>query len=973
MSQSNNSKSNNALVKLFENIKSDKDLKSNRRDFLKLFGYSFAIGTVLSSCENHVKKAIPYIIQPEHINIGKANYFASSYINGNEYAPVLVKTREGRPIKIEVNDLSNYCQGTNARMQASVLDLYDNSRFKKPANSFKELTWDELDSEIIQKLKRIKSNNGNILLVTPPISSPSTKSLIQEFKNQFGAEWYQYNINSHSAMIEANELCFSKPYIPEYDFSKAEYIVSFDADFLGNWGSPVRAAKLYEENKTKNIGLYSYPTHYQIESRLSLTGASADYRYKAKPSHIKLLLLQLYNEILSLKGKNKFFIRKTPKYILKIASQLFMNKTKSIVVCGHNDLNCQLLCNIINYELKNIGNTIDFSKSQNLNFSDDKNFSQLKELIRTKNFDAIIMYDINPIYDTDASNETIARFKNIPLRISMHEKPNESSELCNYTAPINHYLESWGDVSAISGNISIMQPCIKALRNTRQFEDSLLKWMGQTDSYYTYLKNRWKNIIYPEIKGYSSFFEFWKKLLQKGFIDYVLDEYTNPVKLNKINILDYIDPIINYKFNSNLELQVYFDYKIYNAKLSNNAWLQELPDPISKISWDNFLICSSHYANRKSLNTGDVVKLKKKSDNYYVEVPIYVCQHTANDSFAIAFGYGKSVAGIADKKCGQSASSFINTDGHIDFTCGEIEIIPTGKKYKFAQTQIQNTDIGREPSKTIKYTDYLKDDIHLYHHEVEMEESKIYKDHDYEKHNWGLVVDLNKCIGCGACSVACQVENNIPVVGRTEVARSHEMSWLRIDRYYTKEGMVFQPLMCQHCNNAPCENVCPVAATNHSKEGLNQMAYNRCIGTRYCNNNCPYKVRRFNWFDYTGADSLAYNLHDDLNMTTDLRRMCLNPDVTVRSKGVIEKCSMCIQRIQEGKLKAKLENRKLNENDIQTACQQACPSNAIIFGDLNAKDTEFVKLKDSKRSYLLLKEIRTQASVNYLAKLRNKK
>ncbi|WP_372752634.1 Fe-S-cluster-containing hydrogenase [Labilibaculum sp.] len=960
------------ILDIFDN--GNEKMQSTRRDFLKLCGYSLAIGTVLSSCENSVQKAIPYLIKPEEITPGKANYYASSYVNGSEYCSILIKTREGRPIKIEGNDLSSVTNGgTSARVQASILGLYDTYRYKNPLKGDQKISWGELDKRIIQQLNQLKATNEHAVLLTPSIYSPSTKAVIDSFLRTFpNVNWIQYDNRSATALIKANEICFGKAGICDYRFDHADLIVSFDADFLGNWLMPVEHIRKYTKRRKLQAEKATMSRHIQFESRMSLTGSNADYRIPIKPSEQAILVAQLYNEILKLKGLKSYSISDASDDIRDLAKNLWKNRGKSLVVAGENDVNIQILINAINYELENYGTSLRFDQQILTRQAIDSDMEQLLSDLKAGKVKTLFSYGVNPVFDYYKGDEFGKAIEKVPFSVSLDVSPSETSSCFTYIAPDNHFIESWNDLEPKTNCYSLMQPGIRPLFDSRQFQSSLLAWSGLETDYLQFIKNYWEEVLYPLQTSYPNFTSFWNNSLQQGVFEAPI-RLGSDTKFKFDDFSDVIEKITQSPRSSGIELQVYESVAMGDGKMANNPWIQEFPDPVTKVCWDNYLTVSPKQAEEMDLEPGDVVEL-----NSGVKLPVYILPGQAYNTVSVALGYGRTECGIVGKNVGINVSklSRLKNNCRVDFSVG-VEISKTEEKNELAMTQTHHSMEGRAIVREASLGEYLQNQSAGNEGHHAYENASIYKEPNFPNHHWGLVVDLNSCVGCGACSIACQAENNVPVVGKKEVIRAHEMSWIRIDRYFSgnefNPDVSFQPVMCQHCDNAPCENVCPVAATTHSSEGLNQMAYNRCIGTRYCGNNCPYKVRRFNWFDYTKADSIPNNLHDFAEMTIDLKRMVLNPDVTVRAKGVIEKCSMCVQRIQEGKLNAKIQGRKVKDGEIKTACQQACPSGAIIFGDLNDKDSRIAKETLSKRNYHLLEEIHTLPSVSYLTKIRNKK
>jgi Fe-S-cluster-containing dehydrogenase component/anaerobic selenocysteine-containing dehydrogenase len=944
-----------------------KNTDTNRRDFLKLFGFGLASTFVLSRCENVTHKAIPYLIKPEEITPSKANYYASSFFDGDKYNSILVKVLDGRPIKIEGNDLSSISQGaTNSITQASLLSLYDDTRYKAPQINGTDANWDEVDNQITDQLNKIKEENGKIAIVSSSIISPSTKKVIADFIKKYQiAEHIIYDSISTSALLEANKKSFGKSVIPNYQFDKANLIIGINADFLGSWLSPVEYTKQYVQNRKVNEKKKSMSRHIQIESGMSLTGSNADVRIIINPSEEQNLIANLYNYIAKSTGGKELSISNSKIDISKLGDDLLKNKGKSLLVCGTNNTETQILVNSINNLLENYGKTISFNNALLTKQGNDQDIINFASNI--SDYKAVIFSDCNPVFDLHESEKLSSGIKNIDLSISLSSIPDETSVLTKYVCPANNYLESWNDFNPKEGIYSLAQPCIHPIFNTRQEQESLLKWADIQTEYYQYIKDLWKSEVYSKTDRVFDFEGFWNKSLQDGVFE-------NPKRSSEPKFKFDISSIkVADASKSDLELQLYESVNIGSGKYANNPWLQELPDPVSKVTWDNYAAISVALAKEKNLKSGDIIKI-----NNSLAIPVLVQPGQAKNTISIALGYGRTVAGKSGKDVGVNVNSLVQIESHRKYALSNIKIDKTSDFSELATTQSHDSMEGRDIIRETSLEEYKEKPSagNERHKEIEKHHQSLYKEFEYKGHHWAMAVDLNSCIGCNVCVVACNSENNIPIVGKEEVLRAHEMHWMRIDRYYAGDPenpeVVRQPVMCQHCDSAPCENVCPVGATNHSSEGLNQMAYNRCIGTRYCNNNCPYKVRRFNWFDYNNADALGGNLYDPHGMTMDLPRMVLNPDVTVRAKGVIEKCSFCVQRIQEKKLTAKLENRGLQDGDIKTACQQACPANAIVFGDLNDKESEVYKLFKQERKYHLLEELHTLPSVGYLTKVKNK-
>jgi len=962
----------NPILELFND--EGNHLPASRRDFLKLCGFSFAV-SALSSCQSKISKAVPYVIAPVEVTPGEALYYASSYINGNDYCSIIVKTRDGRPIKIEGNPDSGITRGgTSARVQASVLDLYDGGRYHVPMKEGIPAAWESVDKEIIGKLEKIVEEKGTIVLLTPTVFSPSTEAVISGFLNKFkGSEWVQYDAISYSAMLEANKISFGKQVIPDFRFDKADLIVSLGADFLGTWLSPVEYTKQFSSRRNPEHEMNSL---IQIESCLSLTGSNADKRIQIKPSQEHSILLNIYKEIVKAVENRIIEVPASPVEVTTISAKLLSSRGKSLVISGTNSKQVQLLVNEINRLLGNIGQTILFNSFLKTHGALDSNMQILIGKMQKGEVKALITWNVNPAYTYYKRAEFKESLKKVDITVSLSGSPDESNSLFQYICPDHHYLESWNDAEAKSDHFSLMQPAISQIFDTRQMADTLLKWSGSTVSYYDFIKAFWAERMMSRQSEFTDPIAFFDHVLQKGIFEPSSvvaqsadkEERAGTKKFSQYNVTTKNDISPNY-----IEIILYETVALGEGRQANNPWLQELPDPISRICWDNYASISPSLAKEYNLNDNDVIKLGE------IELPVHIQPGQAAETVGIALGYGRSKCGRVGDGIGTDVWQMLSSEnGNTAYSAKSGSIIKTGRIYAFAQTQTHHSMEGRAFVREAGLNEFRKNttagnELHAYN----LEHNKsLYKERTYPHHHWGMAIDLSKCTGCANCVTACQAENNVPVVGKEEVHRVHEMHWLRIDRYFTGEEddpeVVFQPVLCQHCQNAPCENVCPVAATNHSSEGLNQMIYNRCFGTRYCNNNCPYKVRRFNWFNYSAAGTLTGNLRDKEGMTGNLRRMVLNPDVTIRAQGVIEKCSFCVQRIQAAKLKAKYENRALHENEIQTACSQSCPANAIVFGDMNDQKSELNRLINSGRRYNLLEELFTMPSVNYLTKIKNK-
>jgi molybdopterin-containing oxidoreductase family iron-sulfur binding subunit len=1043
---------------LVEDDKGLLEAKTPRRDFLKFLGFSTAAAAVAAGCEMPVKKAIPFVNKPEDIIPGVANYYATTFVQEGEVVPAIAKVRDGRPIKIEGNELSPVTLGgTSPRMQASVLDLYDTSRLPFPVANGKEVsTFEAFDKMVSADLASL--GGRPVVLLTGSVTSPTSKLVISQFLAKFpGSRHVMYDSVSYSGMLLANQATYGQRAIPSYNLAAAKAIVSINADFLSSWLSPVEFNKQYSIGRKLNKNKSDMSRHIQFESLMSMTGANADERYHHRPSETGSIAVALYAALggaataPSLDPKLQEAVKKTAAFLMK-------NKGASVVLAGSNDPNVQIVVNGINELIGANGTTINWSSTYNVRQGIDAEMNALVNDMNAGAVGALLIHDANPVYNYYDSNRFVEGLKKVKLAVSFNQKMDETSELCKYVIPDHHFLESWGDAEVKTGFISVIQPTINPLFKTRYWQDSLLKWSGGATDFITFYRNYWVGRVGSEAA--------WDKVLQDGVIkggtsiNQVLTNRTSnsPDTARSVGVSGFqdtsgpvgktagfngggvagaISAINAVKKGGNTEMVLYQKVTLGAGQQANNPWLHEAPDPITKVTWDNYAVISPALAkNLFEIDLEDkgetddyevhpekkVIKISLKGKT--IELPIIIVPGTNPNTIGIALGYGRGAdaastdddaskrkeliekarlhIGKAGGAVGKNVFPLVAFNGVTrDYFIPAVDVSDAGYKYKVAQSQTHQTYEGRtevvlettlatlrkEPEMFSERREELHKDFAPKEGQNFERDATLYPLFPKPGVKWGMSIDLNRCTGCQACVVACMAENNVAVVGKEEVARYHDMAWLRIDRYFSgnleNPSVIFQPMLCQHCDNAPCENVCPVAATMHSSEGLNQMAYNRCIGTRYCANNCPYKVRRFNWADYMGADSFPDNqtgiISDaSMMMNDDLTRMVLNPDVTVRSRGVMEKCSFCVQRLQDGKLKAKKESRPLKsgengEFDVKTACQQACPTDAIVFGNVNDKKSAVYEHRaDSQdRLFYSLEMIHTLPNVSYLAKVRN--
>ena len=1019
------------------------DTSTNRRDFIKFLGFSVAAAT-LASCEAPVTKAIPYVNKPENVTPGMPTFYASTYYDGNSYASIVVKTREGRPIYIKGNKDFGISKGVvNPQIIASVLGLYDSARLQDPTINGKAVTWSNVDAKIKNELESIKAKNGKVVLLSNSIISPTTLSAISNLSTSLGSsdgkdnfEHIQYDAVSYAGIRLANELSFGKNIIPDYDFSKAKTIVSIGADFLGSWLLSSQFQADYLVNRNPDADWMS--KHFHFETVMSLTGSNADIRGMIKPSEQANVL----SYILKGFGVNSGVSSEITDQSVKMKAEdaiksLKSSKGESLVVCGSNNKALQILVNKLNSVLGAYNHTINLNNPINLFQSQDEKLDKLvKDVIAGKGPDALLIHGSNPVYTLSNGAKFADALSKIGLTVSFSGYADETASKCKFVCPDHHALEAWNDFNPKMDHYSIAQPTIRPLFNTSAFTESILVWSdsanrGGKDSKVVYdlIKNTWEQSGFSRQTEYTDFQTYWNYAVHNSCVDAPTippnDFEFNPTALSGLK--SQISKV------TGTEVVLYQKSGIGIGTQANNPWLQELPDPISKVTWDNYITMNpvemdGTYQTTFDQETGLNMASVKVGSNEII-LPVYPSPGQAIGTIGIALGYGRGANG---EKIGKAAFQTKEYGGYVSSENGNpkpigVSVFPFSKfengtlsfetsgsvdkvegVYPIAATQIHHTVMGRHSIvRETTFDIYKNKDKSAYnpdhmlsvmdedgkHVKIPVGEADLWEAHPVEHigHRWGMAIDLSSCIGCGSCLISCQSENNVPVVGKDEVRKGREMHWIRIDRYFasdeevavgTRKGdldyhkaeiasanpkVVHMPMLCHHCNHAPCETVCPVAATNHSNEGLNQMAYNRCIGTRYCANNCPYKVRRFNWFNYP-----SYKKFTEVNPAQDdLGRMVLNPDVTVRTRGVMEKCSFCVQRIQATKLEAKKDGTPVKDGSLQTACSEGCPTNAITVGDWNDVNSKVRKSSEDNRAYQALEEVGTKPNIWYKVKVRN--
>jgi molybdopterin-containing oxidoreductase family iron-sulfur binding subunit len=987
--------------------------RSSRRDFLKQAGFVLA-GAAFAGCQRApVQYAVPYLMPPEGLVPGRSYDYASVCGGCSAGCGLLVKNRDGRPIKLEGNPQHPLSRGgLCAAGQASLLGLYDQQRLQHALQEGQPADWMEVDRAIGVQLDAIRKQKGAVRFLTGPLFSPTTRALLDRFLAGFAdARHVVHDPRSCSAILEAHARTHGSRLLPHYHLDKAEVIVGFDADFLGTWISPVEFTSAYQGERSRSQPGVSergpqprLSYHVQFESLLSLTGTKADRRFCLAPGETAAAMSHLAARLAKRAGvappEGQLQEPLVPSQFLDhLADYLWQNQGSSLILCGSQEVDIQVLANFLNQVLGNYGTTVDVARPSYQREDNDRELEKLVQELHEGKVAALFIYQSNPIHDLPSTESLAEDLKRVPLLVSLAPRRDETAQLARFVCPDHHYLESWNDAEPVNGLVSLVQPAIDPLGSTRSVLESLAAWMGKPRPAYDLVRERWEKEVFPRHRGRDTFQDFWDHTLHDGFAQVK----ARPVKVGSFNPAAVrLGPPSHRPAEGTYSLILYSKVGMPDASHAYNPWLHELPDPISKVTWDNYACLSPATAAGLGVEDGDVVRLETPAAGQgpgALELPAFVQPGLHDQVVAVALGYGSTLSrrfaniGPAwlqarptvgpDGLVGKNAASLLTlAEGNLRFTLDGVRLTKTGARHPLASTQSyykitvpQHLAVpGQERRPIIRETtlaDYrqeaanetkVADQTSAAPPSAESNDDLWPADHPITGPHWGMVIDLNACTGCSACVIACQAENNIPVVGKDEVRRQREMHWLRIDRYYMERDggldAAHQPMLCQHCGNAPCEVVCPVLATVHSDEGLNQQVYNRCVGTRYCANNCPYKVRRFNWFD---------SAHDDL-----LENLVLNPDVTVRSRGVMEKCTFCVQRIQEAKMEAGQLDRTPRDGDIQTACQQSCPAQAIIFGDLNDPKSRVARLAASPRSYQVLGELNIQPSVSYLSLVRNR-
>jgi molybdopterin-containing oxidoreductase family iron-sulfur binding subunit len=971
-----------------------------RRNFLGLMSASIALAG-LAGCRRPVEKIIPYVIKPEEIVPGIAEWYATTMPMGLNAYGVLAKSHEGHPTKIDGNEKHPSSLGaSNAFMQSSILGLYDPDRSKLVMQKNEEKTWNDFVSFWRGLHEQYKATKGEgMAVLSESWSSPSLALLQAQFQKTFpAATWVTYEPVSDENMYEGVKAATGKYFQPVYAYNKAKVILSLDSDFLYTGSDNVVAARGFANGRRVVSEKDSMNRLYVVESVFSITGGMADHRLRLQSRQIGAFTAALAKE-LTAQGVKIEGATGLPagsfdqKWLSAVAKDLISAKGKSLVVAGSRQpAQVHALVYAINSALGNIGSTVSYREMKDAALPNRAAFTALVKKMHESNVTTLVIMGGNPVYNAPADLEFGSAMSKVGNTINLSGYMDETASLAGWHIPQAHFLESWGDVRSSDGSLGVIQPLIEPLFGGKSPVEFLTLIAKSADERgYDVVRENWKSLL----KG--DYEKSWRLLLHDG----IMANSALPLTAPKIDVKSYSGYLSTHPIATdsatadNLEIVFQSSPSTFDGRFANNGWLMELPDPVTKITWDN--VAAISFATAKELGLGNhVIKgenkqsvIKIQYQGRELEMPVWIQPGHADHSVTVTLGYGRTSAGRVGNGVGFNAYTLRTSDAQ-DFGIGA-QIAKTGRTYTIATVQdhggfdteaLAAEEIAKRVPMILREgtLDEYQKNPEFVGQKGEMSKELIGKDgkpisiydpHDYSKgYQWGMSIDLNACIGCNACTIACQSENNIPIVGKSQVLLGREMHWMRMDRYYSGDveqpEMAYQPIGCQHCETAPCEQVCPVAATVHDSEGLNVMVYNRCVGTRYCANNCPYKVRRFNFLEFNPGTS-GFNQVDG----PEILKMSKNPDVTVRMRGVMEKCTYCVQRISGARIAAKKENREIKDGEVVSACQQSCPTQAIVFGNINDPNSKVSEVKKQNRQYSLLGELNTRPRTTYMAKLRN--
>ena len=927
-----------------------------RRGFLKLMGASLALAGVTACTRQPEEAIVPYVRQPEELVPGKPLFFATAMPFAGSGVGLLVESHEGRPTKIEGNpDHPSSLGATDLFAQAAILGLYDPDRSQTITHLGEIRSFDSFVVAMQSVLAAQQASKGaGIRILTETVASPTLGAQIQEFLGRFPqAKWLQWEPFGRHNVREGSQLAFIEYVDAQYSIEKAVVILSLDADFLCSGNGGLRHARAFASRRRIEGDRAQLNRLYAVESSPTNSGTKADHRLPMRASEVERFARAVAAALGVAGAGSATSPEEAQRWMGPLVKDLQAAKGRSLVIAGEGQPPAvHALAHAMNAALGNVGATVVYTPTAEIRPLNQR--AALQELVGEMyagTVSVLIVLGTNPVYTAPADLSFASAMQKVPLRVHLGPYHDETAAQCHWHIPETHFLEAWSDVHADEGTVSIVQPLIAPLYGGRSAHEVMSAFSeGGARSSYDIVRSYWLALA-P-----TNFDQNWRKWLHDGVIPNTA--FAPKTVAVQASLPAGTPPAAG----DSGELEVVFrpDPSVYDGRFANNGWLQELPKSLTKLTWDNAALIAPQTALDRKLVSGDVVELKQGTAT--VSIPVWIAPGHALNTLTLHAGYGRTRSGRAANGIGFDVNP-LRTLGTQDI--GRVQMVKTGGSYELACTQDHWSLEGRNIIRETTVEQFEKDPAFA----GKMEHQKVttlttmYPNHDYSQgYQWGMTIDQNVCTGCNSCVVACQAENNVPVVGKSQVLNGREMHWLRLDRYYTGDidnpGTYHQPMPCQQCETAPCEVVCPVAATVHNAEGLNDMVYNRCVGTRYCSNNCPYKVRRFNFMLYADFNTPSYKL-------------MRNPDVTVRSRGVMEKCTYCVQRINQARVAAKLEDREIRDGDVVTACQSACPTDAIVFGNINDPNSQVSKRKASPLNYQLLAELNTRPRTTYLAVVRN--
>ncbi|HEY2509881.1 MAG TPA: TAT-variant-translocated molybdopterin oxidoreductase [Polyangiaceae bacterium] len=954
-----------------------------RRGFV-LGGLGAAMLAVEGCARRPVENILPYSKAPEYMLPGLPVHYATVRQSRGDAIGLVVENHEGRPTKIEGNpEHPSSFGGTDAITQASILDLYDPDRSTGPRKGAEAAKWEEFEGLLKAKLAAFAADGGaKLRILAQPTNSPSLVRLRGLFQAKFPqAKVYTWSPVNESNAREGARLAFGQVVNTICDYRVAHVVLSLDSDFLQTEPGMIRATKFFSRGRKLRSAHDQLNRLYVVEPSYTTTGANADHRLRLPATQVEGYVRALAKELSTRPGvdlqavaqafANAPALEGVPaKWIKVVADELIAARGRGVIVAGtRQPPRVHALVHALNGALGNAAVTVNYFTTADA--TEGEQLSDLKALVGEMDagkVETLLMLGGNPVFDAPADLKFAEKLAKVPTSIHLAHNVDETSKKAAWHLPRAHELETWGDQRSLDGTLAIQQPMIAPLFGGRSDIEILGMFLGEAGSGYDIVRAS----LGTSTTSPRQLEAIWASALNRGLFAGPVARPLGALAARSMDVGNAFGAAAAKPLSDgNLEVNFAADPKLFDGRYGNNPWLLELPDLMTKITWDNAAMISPATAKALGLESGDVVTLSRQGAQ--LEIPVWILPGQADHSITLNLGWGRTEAGRYGNAVGFNAYAFRTSDA-LDFADG-VSLQKTGKKHQLVQTQEHQSMEGRPIAIDATLAEYRKNPEFAQYRTPEPKTLPLWKPIEYNAHKWGMVIDLSSCTGCDACVLACQSENNIATVGKDQVYRNREMHWIRIDRYFLGDdekepAVALQPVACVQCEDAPCENVCPVNATAHSPEGLNDMAYNRCIGTRYCANNCPYKVRRFNYLEFQGGPlgSSADTLYGDLPET---RKMAFNPDVTVRMRGVMEKCTYCVQRIQEAKIGAKRDDRALRDQEIVTACAQACPADAITFGDLNDPQARVSRIAKLDRGYHLLSELGTHPRTSYLGKIRN--